>query len=134
MLHACTHMHTHLYSSHYGAHEVGTDEVVPETVEPGLQFSAAAVEGAGHEDTRPQVHHVGVELVDEGVEVVEQVRHPVHQALCNRVQRPVGEGLVKKRPTTNCDFWLSASLQRHFYISKSREHSQLSILCFRNVI
>ena len=61
----------YLNSGHDGAHEVGNDEVVPEVDEPGLNLAGGLTERTAHEDARTQVDRVGVELVDEQVEVLQ---------------------------------------------------------------
>lgn len=81
--------HTHLYACHDGAHQVRDDEVVPQTNEPRLQFPCALVEGARHEHPGAQIHRVGVELVDEAVKMVQEVRDPVDQVLYQAIQRSV---------------------------------------------
>ena len=70
--------------------------MVPEAEEPVLQLLAVVVEGTGHEHAWTQVHHIGVELVDEEVEMVEQVRDPVHQTLSHWFQGPGSVGRQSK--------------------------------------
>lgn len=60
--------------------------MVPQTQEPGLQLVSAVVEWAGHENPGSKVHHIGVELVDKVVEMIEKIWDPVNQPLCNRIQ------------------------------------------------
>ncbi len=62
--------------------------MVPETDEPVLQLRGTLVERARHEHSRTQVHRVGMELVDEAVEMAEEIRDPVDQVLDKAVQRP----------------------------------------------
>ena len=52
--------------------------MVPETQEPVLQLIVTVSKRTGHEDPGSKVHHVGMELVDEGVEMMEKVWNPVH--------------------------------------------------------
>lgn len=39
-----------------------------------------------------ECHVVGVELVDEGVEMLEEIRQPVQESLCHWMQTTVGAG------------------------------------------